>query len=317
MGKTFGGLFGSPSRQQSTTPTGFQSLPGFGREAFEDVIRRGTALSQQPELFAPPDLTAQQQAALGTLEAGLQPISAEQFQTGLATFQDPFEQQVVQSALQDLRETGRGFLSDIGQGASAAGGFGGTRQAVLESELGRNLAREAGGLSGRLRSQGFQQASQRTLENLIRPQQVAQALFPLAETARGIQFGQQQAPLAAVDFLSNLAQGLPTGGGTRSTARGEDPGAISRIATGLGNIGTIGASLGGFFSDKRLKENIKKVDKQHGFNIYEFNYKDRPEDRYRGVLAQEVKETRPDAVYELEGYLVVDYERIGLRMEAA
>lgn len=315
-------LFGSKSRPV-TQPTTFETLPGFGRQAFQQAVEAGQEIPTSA--FAPAGLTGQQQAALSTLEGGLQPFTPEQFQTQLSTFQDPFEEQVVQSALADLQRTGRGVLSDIGAGASAAGGFGGTRQALLEAELGRSLGQEAGALSGRLRSQGFQAATQRALENLARPLDVAGNLFQLGETQRGIQTQQQLAPVAQAQFLSNLARGLPTGGG-QTTFQGGQTGILGDVGRFAGGLGGLAEGLGGAaglakigsgllaFSDHRLKENIKPVGRSKGHNIYEFNYKGQPE-RYRGVMAHEVFLENPEAVQEIGGYLTVDYNAIGLEME--
>ena len=63
------------------------------------------------------------------------------------------------------------------------------------------------------------------------------------------------------------------------------------------------------WSDINLKENIELVGKsKSGINIYEFDYKDKKygEGRYRGVMAQEV----PEASYEKEGHLWVDYSKL-------
>jgi hypothetical protein len=82
----------------------------------------------------------------------------------------------------------------------------------------------------------------------------------------------------------------------------------------LGSLGS--AAIGGaaMASDINLKENIEKVGEENGFNIYEFNYKDNPEKRFRGVMAQEIQKIRPDAVVEHGGYLAVHYDKIDLEM---
>lgn len=69
-------------------------------------------------------------------------------------------------------------------------------------------------------------------------------------------------------------------------------------------------------SDRRLKENIDPAGERNGFNLYKFNYKDLPDQKFIGVMAQEVQESRPDAVHEIDGYLAVDYDALGLKMEA-
>ena len=72
----------------------------------------------------------------------------------------------------------------------------------------------------------------------------------------------------------------------------------------------------GYFSDRRLKENVKLVDTVKGVNVYEFDYIDKAlgKGRYKGVIAQEVMETHPRAVYNQNGYLAVDYDQLPVDM---
>jgi hypothetical protein len=71
------------------------------------------------------------------------------------------------------------------------------------------------------------------------------------------------------------------------------------------------------WSDKRLKENIEFVKTVDGVNVYDFDYIDKSlgADRYRGVMAQEVKETHPDAIAKLGGFMMVDYSKLPVDME--
>ena len=65
----------------------------------------------------------------------------------------------------------------------------------------------------------------------------------------------------------------------------------------------------GSWSDIELKENIKEVGTSpKGFTLYEFNYIHEPNQRYRGVMAQDLLKQLPQAVSEGDnGYLKVDY----------
>jgi len=75
-----------------------------------------------------------------------------------------------------------------------------------------------------------------------------------------------------------------------------------------GQIASILAALGG--SDVRIKENIEPAGTWKGFNVYTFNYIPSygdPVPRRRGVMAQEVERTRPDAVVEIDGIKHVAY----------
>lgn len=83
-----------------------------------------------------------------------------------------------------------------------------------------------------------------------------------------------------------------------------------------GGLSLAGSTYGGggwTFSDRRLKIDIEPVGEENGFNVYNFRYRDDPEKKlYRGVMADEVKETRPDAIRNVDGYDAVNYDAIGV-----
>jgi hypothetical protein len=66
-----------------------------------------------------------------------------------------------------------------------------------------------------------------------------------------------------------------------------------------------------FFSDRRLKEDIKQVGKAHnGLPIYTFKYKGDPnEHTHVGFMADEVEKIHPEAVGMSHGFKTVDYKR--------
>ena len=68
-------------------------------------------------------------------------------------------------------------------------------------------------------------------------------------------------------------------------------------------------------SDARLKRDIIAVGRlDRGFGIYRYRYL-WSDTEYVGVLAQEVAKSRPDVVVQgADGYLRVDYDRLGMRM---
>ncbi|MCR8724170.1 tail fiber domain-containing protein [Frigidibacter sp. ROC022] len=69
-------------------------------------------------------------------------------------------------------------------------------------------------------------------------------------------------------------------------------------------------------SDARLKTDIERVSTAaNGLPVYQFRYRGHPE-IYQGVMAQDVLQRFPDAVITLpSGYMAVNYDRLGLRME--
>jgi hypothetical protein len=85
-----------------------------------------------------------------------------------------------------------------------------------------------------------------------------------------------------------------------------------------GALGSVGAGAisapKGTFSDRNLKENIKKIGtSEKGFDIYEFEYKNKDlgEGVYQGVMAQDLLESIPEAVLsDNNGSLSVDYSLI-------
>ena len=68
-------------------------------------------------------------------------------------------------------------------------------------------------------------------------------------------------------------------------------------------------------SDRRLKTNIKYITTtESGINLYRFNYVWDNSIEYVGVMAQEILEIMPSAVEKVNGYYVVYYDMLGLKM---
>ena len=97
-------------------------------------------------------------------------------------------------------------------------------------------------------------------------------------------------------------------GGARMSAGGG-----ARMGGGGGGRGGGG---GGRRSDIRLKHDIVLIGQlDNGLGLYRFSYNG-SEKPYVGVIAQEVRRVRPDAVLEgSDGYLRVRYERLGLTFQ--
>ena len=92
-----------------------------------------------------------------------------------------------------------------------------------------------------------------------------------------------------------------------SMISGQYGGSTTSNPSALSSMGQLAALFQGFQSDIRVKENIvPEATHWKGFNVYTFNYigDDTPR---RGVMAQEVERTRPDAVYEIGGVKHVAY----------
>ena len=87
----------------------------------------------------------------------------------------------------------------------------------------------------------------------------------------------------------------------------------------LGQVASIAGSMAYMFggSDVELKENIvRKGRSKRGFPIYEFNYKHEPNQRYQGVMGQDLLELLPEAVREGDnGYLEVNYALVDVEFK--
>ena len=124
--------------------------------------------------------------------------------------------------------------------------------------------------------------------------------------------GIQQKDYDTFAGLGRAVPAVPTGGVSSGGGGGG----------GLGGIlgGAIGSIASGIFSDSRLKENITLVGQAQpsGINLYTFTYRDDPtKTLYRGVMAQEVLITRPEAVLRdpATDYLKVNYTALGIPFE--
>ena len=112
----------------------------------------------------------------------------------LQAYMNPYQQAVTDVAKQAaVREYGAGLQSLKSQ-AAQRGAFGGSRQAILESELARNLGSQLGNIQMQGSAQAFDKAGQLYGADVARQQQAAQMAMStgLAEQA------QRQAQLDAL-----------------------------------------------------------------------------------------------------------------------
>lgn len=118
-----------------------------------------------------------QMAAQGIYGAGLgaasemgytpQQIQAGQLSTtDIGQYQNPFTEQVIRANEADILRGAQMGLDILGAKAQAAGAYGGSRQAVAESEYGRNIAQQLAQSSAQLRQAGFQNAQQAALSDI-------------------------------------------------------------------------------------------------------------------------------------------------------
>ena len=115
---------------------------------------------------------------------------------GYKDFYDPFVEDVIDTTLADIRR--EGDIANIGARAKAvgAGAFGGSRQAIAEQELQRNIEDRAARTAAQLRSAaytGAQNQAQSAFENQMKRGQGAGQLFQSLGTGIGALGEAQQA----------------------------------------------------------------------------------------------------------------------------
>ena len=101
--------------------------------------------------------------------------------------------------------------------------------------------------------------------------------------------------------LANYMNTIGGNYGSSTTQTTPGPSGFSQMTSLLGAVAPLFAG-----SDVRIKENITPDGTWKGHNAYQFNYIG-DNVRRRGVMAQEVEETRPDAVVEFDGIKHVNY----------
>lgn len=266
--------------------------------------------------------TAAQQAGIQGAQTGIAGLSPalQGYQTGLSGV----GQQIAggQLGLAGANTAIQGAQTGISgaqagmQGAQV--GLQGVQQATAADQLGLQAYGQAGAQGTNLANVGNQQLAAQEgiigLQDQLGGTQQQQAQNVINAAMQNYQT-QQQYPYQQLGFLSSLLRGYPMGQTSQTYQAAPNP--VSQAA----GLGIAGLGMYNAMSDIRTKENIVPVGRlKNGLTQYEFNYKPDfgdPNIRYRGVMAQEVEQIKPEAVRVLpNGYKYVNYEMIGTRMEA-
>ena len=234
--------------------------------------------------------------ALRVAEANMQAALQENNQ--LAALQAQQQIALAQATLDQQQSNQTAGLQSAGMGLDAQQAFRAQQLAAAQqlADIGGMRQGATFGAAQQLAGMGAAQDQARR----------GQQAFGYDQWLRGLEGGAEQ--LA-------MLQAMQPGGAQYQYGR--KPSVLGQIGGGLLQGAGAAAALGqaGLISDVRLKENIELVGSKNGHNLYEFNYRNQ-DARWRGVMAQEVMLTRPDAVGMRGGVLAVNYDALGLRMEA-
>ena len=170
--------------------------------------------------------------------------------SGIGAFMNPYEQAVIDQTMADISRQGDIAQQGVRAQAVGAGAFGGSRQAVAEQELQRNVLEQQARTAGQLRQTGFESASQRAQQAFEQAQ--GRGLTAAGQAGQlglagqqGIgQFGQ------SIGALSGQAGQLGLSGQQAIGQFGQSIGALSGQAGQLGlsgqqAIGQFGQGIGG------------------------------------------------------------------------
>ncbi len=298
-------------------------------------------MAQQPNIFG----AASQGINQGITTAGMETMyrPATIAGTDLTQYTNPYENQVVNQSLQDLERARQMQANQLGAQASSAGAFGGSRQALMESELGRNFLDQSARTSSGLRQTGYNNAMTAAQSDISMGLQGSQNRLNAANQLGGLSnlgFGmgmdlnRQAAQQGGIEqginqLLLDAAKnqyagytGAPTQSlGYMNNAMGVTPTPTTTTETktpGLFDYLTLGAqTYGAVKSDVNLKDDIVKVGElSDKVGLYKWKWNsiakklgiNTPE---YGVLAQEVERVLPEAVsIDYDGFKQVRYDMV-------
>lgn len=264
-------------------------------------------------------------------------------------YMNPYQQDVTNATMANINETNAQQNQQVVGNAISKGAWGGDRAGIAQSELARQQALASNQTLAGLNAANYGQATQQfnqqqgaqiganTANNWLASQgafgeanlgnqaqsnalqgaaaQLAtgQQQQTLAQSALNVpyeQFLQQQAyPYQNLSWLSGISTGLGSGMGGTSSSTQPSPNSTSSTLGTLGSLGQLGYLGYLAFSDRRLKDNIKRIGDYKDYPLYEFRYKG---DNVKnvGVMAQDVEKSNPAAVRESGGYKMVDYSKL-------
>jgi hypothetical protein len=282
------GLAGASAQQVNAQPLTGQDISQYMNPYVQDVAGSTAALLGQNNAQAQSGAlgTAIQSGAFGGDRTGIAAANLQQQQnlSNANTYANILSQGYTNA--QGVAQQQQGVNLAAGQANRAALGSAGQELAGIGQMAygeGANTASEQGALASGAQTAGLQGANAQIAAGTLQ-QQTQQA----ADTAQYNQFLQQQSyPFQVDSWLGSIVEG--TGALSGSTTQTTQP--------------------GGFFSDRRLKHDIKKIGKTYdGQEIY--SYKMHGDNRtHIGLIAQKVEKKHPEAVGLAGGYKIVDYGR--------
>ena len=298
---------GTPFQQYSTDPNAFVAPLNQQQNAGIGGINQ-YANAAQPAYGA---------AMQGTANA-YQGFNAPNYQQGVQEYMNPFLQNAMGSTAAQMQNINQQQQQQLlGQGISA-GAFGGDRGKVAQAALMNQQNLALGNTLGDMASSGYQNAAQNYITGLGQQGALANQMGALGAGSQAAGLSGAQAQLGAGTLGQQTTQAGQSALYNQFQQQQAYPFQVSQflanIAEGTGALSgstTTQTAPQSFFSDARLKEDIKRVGTAHnGLPIYTFKYKgDNTEQTHIGYMAQDVEKVHPEAVGESHGFKTVDYDK--------
>ena len=301
----------------------------------------GNPQNQQPSVFNASAQGMGQAGITAGMETMYQPSTIAG--TDMSQYMNPYENQVVQNTMGDLDRQRQIEANQLGAQASARGAFGGSRDALMQSELSRNYGQQMANTSAQMRQAGYQNAQQMAGQDIqtglagsANRQNAATNLGQLSNLGFGQGMALQQQSMQQGALEQGINQLILDAGKNQfagyagapgqalqynNAALGVTPAPMTTTETknpGLFDYLTLAANTyGAVKSDINLKDAITKIGQlSDKIGLYRWKWNDKakalgvttPE---VGVLAQEVEVVMPEAVSTApDGYKQVRYDMV-------
>ena len=183
----------------------------------------------------------------GAAPIGTPPVGSTS-PTGIAAqYMNPYLEAVLQPQLEEMRRQSQINLQPGLAKLTQAGGFGGGRQAIMESEANRNLLQEQNKTIGTGYANAYDKAMQQFNTEQGQAKTLADMLSGAGATQRGIEqegitadynefLAQRDYPQKMLQFQQSMLQGLPISTVSNQAASQSGIGQLSSTVGGLGNI---------------------------------------------------------------------------------
>jgi len=232
--------------------SGLQSkvFQGLGNLSFPSQLGQtfSSTGAYQPPSMAP---GAYMPGAIGTgagaMPTGTPPVGQTQ-PTGIAAqYMNPYLQSVLNPQLEELRRQSQINLQPSLAKMTQSGGYGGGRQAIMESEANRNLLQEQNKTIGTGYANAYDKAMQQFNTEQGQAKTLADMLAGAGTQQRGIEqegitadynefLAQRDYPQKMLQFQQSMLQGLPISTVSNQAAQQSGIGQLSSTVGGLGNI---------------------------------------------------------------------------------